>query len=52
MNTSAGFSAFMRAMNASASKEKSARKGTGTAFMPQKVAFIAYMTNWDNFVAI
>jgi len=44
MNTIAGFSTAMRATKASASKVKSARSGTATAFMPLKRALTPYMT--------
>ena len=44
MNTSAGRSLFMRARNAPASKEKSSRSGTATAFIPHSAAFMPYMT--------
>ena len=44
MNTSAGLSACMRAMNASASSEKSSRSGTGAARIPLNVAPIEYIT--------
>src|SRR5438552_1129506 len=43
-NTSAGLSSRMRAMKASASNEKSARSGTGTARIRENVAFMPYIT--------